>query len=109
MLFNFEFKHPCGVALRAPEVFSNRVVAACIKVVYKSTVTTVYVNEVPGEAVDNFRMNYAGDSMEFSDIMIGIAQVIEHLEKECSYATDKIDNLKKAYNAWQKRCNEEQY
>lgn len=106
MLFTFEFKHPCGVTLRAPEL--NILKLECIKVIYKFISTTVFIKEVPMEAVENFRMNYAGDSMEFSNVMIGIAQVIEHLEKECPYATGKIDNLKEAYNAWQKWCQEDE-
>lgn len=103
MLFNFEFKHPCKVTLMAPEFSKKK--PECIKVVYNFIVTTIYADEVPPEAIDNFRMNHKGN-LEFSDVMIGIAQVIEYLEKEYSYATGKIDKLKEAYNAWQKWCNE---
>lgn len=105
MRFNFEFKHPCGVRLRAPEFNISK--PECIRVVYKLVSTTIYATEVPYAAYENFRRPYAGDVMEFSSVMIGIAQVIEYLEKECPYAVAKIANLKKAYNAWQEWCNKE--
>ena len=103
--FNFEFRHPCGVALR-PGCFCKEKPEA-IKVVHNWTVTTIFASDVPDNAERDFRPHYGNDTFLFSTIMMGVAKVIKHLKETTPYATGKIGKLEDAYNAWQKWCHEE--
>lgn len=99
MKVDFRFNHPCGVSLAPGKVCSPDKVAV-LKVGYKYSIGTIFIDDVPEDAWDNL------NSSEFNSIMIGVKQVAEYLKATKSYATGRIDHLENAYNAWQKWCQE---